>query len=100
MYVTAKEFCKSTGFPSRLLIRYLRDGKIACHRAGRRYVIDKEQTEECLHMLAKSEKNVPVVYHKRKNRSNKNKDSSNIFDGIDNYQERISLLKKNVYGNK
>ena len=31
MFVTAKEFCKTTGFPARTLARYLHEGRIDCH---------------------------------------------------------------------
>jgi len=94
MYVSAKEFCEETGFPSRTLIRYLREGKIDSHRAGRRYVIDREQAIERLRALAHEKTFAPVDRRNHKSRYSKKKDSSHIFDGVDDYQERISLLKK------
>ena len=95
MYITAKEFCRSTGFPSRTLTRLLREGKLDFHRAGRRYILDKEETIARLRYLAHEKENAPIVYHKRKARRNWGK-KGDIFDGTKDYHQRILLLKKAI----
>lgn len=95
MFVSAKEFCEETGFPARTLVRYLREGKIDCHRAGRRYVLDKEMTLERLQELSRYESALPVVY-RNNSRRKKKINHSDIFDGAQSYEERISRLKNDI----
>lgn len=96
MYVSAKEFCQHTGFPARTLARYLREGLLDYHKAGRRYVLDKEQTLERLRILAKHPSDTPVVRRKNKVRNSRIKGSSDIFNGAEDYKERISRLKNDI----
>ena len=96
MYITAKEFCRSTGFPSRTLTRLLREGKLDFHRAGRRYILDEEQTIARLRYLAHEKENAPISYRKRSVRRNWGKKEGDIFDGTKDYHQRILLLKKAV----
>ena len=48
MFTNVKEFCIKTGFPERTLKRYIKEGKIPFHKAGRVYIIDYDKTLECL----------------------------------------------------
>lgn len=96
MFMTAKEFCKTTGFPARTLARYLHEGRIDCHRAGRRYVLDKDSTLEQLRALSHNENTVSFIYHRPKKRRRQKKNQNDIFDGAETFKARISCLKKDL----
>ena len=44
MLLSAKDFCKETGWPVKTIRRLCRTGQLECWRSGRVYLLDKEET--------------------------------------------------------
>lgn len=44
MLLSAKDFCKETGWPVKTIRRMCRTGQLECWRSGRVYLLDKEET--------------------------------------------------------
>ena len=84
LFTNVKEFCTKTGFPERTLKRYIKEGKLPYHKAGRVYILDYDKTLECLEHL--SMQNVDNAKNCRRRR--KKMSSRSLEEDID-YLKRL-----------
>lgn len=93
MFVNAKTFSMETGFPLRTLVRYIRAGRIPCHRVGRSYVLDKEKTLERLETISIQE--TGGSYGNKTGRMRHKQFAAPVSSGM-SFEERIRYMQQKL----
>ena len=95
MLLSAKDFCKETGWPVKTIRRLCRTGQLECWRSGRVYLLDKEETLIRLELFKQQPCPELVSDVPRQRRS---KVISLPGTGFDGYASRTERMKAQLLG--
>lgn len=95
MLLSAKEFCKETGWPVKTIRRMCRTGQLECWQQGRVYLLNKEETLARLELYKQQPCPAQVSEIPRQRRSNVVALPRTGYDGYSSRAERLRAMLKN-----